>query len=144
MSLWKEWIAIGLDNGFVVKSDKRKIKKEDLPKDIVFPFPQDDDFELEIVYWRKNWGLRGAILDIIGKGENETYYYPVDTPEEVFNIVHAIFSFMNEVDWEMKGDSIWTYDEIKPILERDIINLILMIPFMRKNPDVYLEFYDSY
>ena len=51
---------------------------------------------------------------------------------------------MNEVDWEMKGESIWTYEEIKPTLERDIINLILMIPFMRENPDVYLEFYDSY
>jgi len=51
---------------------------------------------------------------------------------------------MDEKVWEYGGDSIWTYDEIRSRLERDIINLILMIPFMQENPDVYLEFYDSY
>lgn len=135
---------MGLDNGFYVRSRKRSLTRENLPKEIVFPFSEDIGGPLEIIYWRKNWGLREAVLDIIGKGDNKTCCWPIDTPKEVFNIVHAIFSFMNEVDWEMKGESIWTYEEIKPTLERDIVNLILMIPFMRENPDVYLEFYDSY
>ena len=51
---------------------------------------------------------------------------------------------MDEKVWEDEGNSIWTYDEIRPQLERDIINLILIISFMRDNPDIYLEFYDSY
>ena len=135
---------MGLDNGFRVMSDKRKITREDLPKGIDYPFEDDYDFVPEIVYWRKCWGLRDAVLDIISEHDSEGYCYQINTPKEIFNIVYTIFSFMNEVDWEMKGRSIWTYDEIRPRLERDIINLILIIPFMRDNPDVYLEFYDSY
>ena len=51
---------------------------------------------------------------------------------------------MDESTWNTYGESIWEYDEIKPTLKQNIINLILMIPFIQKNPDVYLEFYDSY
>ena len=135
---------MGLDNGFVVKSDKREIKREDLPKDIIFPFSQDYGFAPEIVYWRKNWGLRNAVLDYISNKDSEDGTYQIDTIDQILGIVHIIFEFMDEVDWEMRGESIWTYEEIKPTLERDVINLVLMIPFMQENPDVYLEFYDSY
>lgn len=137
-------MKMGLDNGFVVKSNKRKITREDLPKEIDYPFTDDFDFVPEIVYWRKCWGLRGAVLDIISEHDSENYCYQIDTLELIFKIVNVIFGFMDEKVWEDEGDSIWTYDEIRPRLERDIINLILIIPFMRDNPDVYLEFYDSY
>lgn len=96
------------------------------------------------MYWRKCWGLRGAVLDIISEHDSENYCYQIDTPEQIFKIVNVIFGFMDEKVWEDEGDSIWTYDEIRSRLEQDIINLILMIPFMRDNPDTYLEFYDSY
>lgn len=135
---------MGLDNGFVVKSGRREIYREDLPKDIIFPFPQDYGFAPEIVYWRKNWGLRDAVLDYIEDKESEDGTYQIDTIDQILGIVHIIFEFMDESTWNAYGESIWEYDEIKPTLKQNIINLILMIPFMQKNPDVYLEFYDSY
>lgn len=135
---------MGLDNGFVVMSNKRKITREDLPKEIIYPFNEDYESPPEIVYWRKNWGLRNAVLGKIGNQGRDNYHYEINTPEQLFEIVHVIFSFMDEKVWEDEGQSIWLYDEVKSRLEQDIINLILMIPFMRVNPDVYLEFYDSY
>lgn len=135
---------MGLDNGFVVKSDKRRITREDLPKDIIFPFSQDYGFAPEIVYWRKNWGLRNAVLDYITNRDSEDGTYQIDTIDQILGIVHIIFEFMDESTWNTYGESIWEYDEIKPTLKQNIINLILMIPFIQKNPDVYLEFYDSY
>lgn len=135
---------MGLDNGFVVMSNKRTLTREDLPKGIIYPFNEDWEEEPEIVYWRKNLGLRNAVLDSIDGQGRDNYHYEINTPEQILEIVHVIFSFMDEKVWEEEGQSIWLYDEIKPRLEQDIVNLILMIPFMRVNPDVYLEFYDSY
>jgi len=135
---------MGLDNGFVVKSNKGKIIREDLPKELIYPFGDDFGYAPEIVYWRKNWGLRTVVLNSLDISNSEGGCFQIDTSEQIFKIIKIIFSFMDEKVWEEEGYSIWTYEEIKPILERDIINLVLMIPFMRENPDVYLEFYDSY
>ena len=135
---------MGLDNGFIVKSNKRKIERENLPNGINYPFENDYGIEPEIVYWRKNWGLRNAVLDYISDRDSESGYYQIDTPEQIFGIVNILFTFMDEYIWEDSGNSIWSYEEIKPILQQNIINLILMIPFMKENPDVYLIFYDSY
>ena len=54
------------------------------------------------------------------------------------------FHFLDKEVWEEEGESIWEYEEVKERLQNDIVNLVLMIPFMKENPDVYLEFYDSY
>jgi len=144
---------MGLDNGFLVKSDKRQFTREDLPHGIDYPFSTDYYHAPEIVYWRKNWGLRNAVIEYLNdaesdKGESnadaEDGYYYVDTPEQVLRIVEIIFHFLDEDNWDEYGDSIWEYEEARPGLQRDIINLILIIPFLRDHPDAYLEFYDSY
>ena len=74
----------------------------------------------------------------------EEYTYEIDTPRQILNIVEIIFHFKDKVAWKDEGRSIWTYSEIEPILQRDIINLTLMVPFIQANPDVYIEFYDSF
>lgn len=135
---------MGLDNGFIVKSTKRKISIDDLPEGIVLPFAGSYNEEgEEIVYWRKNWGLRNVIRRLLNMRE-EQYVYEIDSYRQILDIVEVIFNFKNKRIWEDEGGSIWSYEEIEPILQRDIINLILMVPFMQKNPDVYIEFYDSY
>lgn len=135
---------MGLDNGFIVKSTKRKISIDDLPEGIVLPFAGSYNEEgEEIVYWRKNWGLRNVIRQLLNMRE-EQYVYEIDSYRQILDIVEVIFNFKNKRIWEDEGGSIWSYEEIEPILQRDIINLILMVPFMQKNPDVYIEFYDSY
>ena len=134
---------MGLDNGFRVKSNIRKIERKDLPEDISYPFDEDYNDVPEIVYWRKCWGLRDMVLSILGK-EEEKYVYEIDTTSQIIDIMRGIIEFMNEETWEEEGNSIWTYQEIREHLAYDLVNLSLMIGYMKNNPDVYLEFYDSY
>lgn len=135
---------MGLDNGFYVKSNKREIKREDLPEGIVYPFSEDYGGVPEIVYWRKCWGLRGMTLDIATPKDEKEYYYVIDTPAQVIELIKGLVQFMDEDYWEENADSIWTYDEFKAHLEEDLINFALILSYMNENPDVYLEFYDSY
>lgn len=133
---------MGLDNGIYIKSNHRKITREILPKELIYPFERDYSDGVEILYWRKNWGLRDIIVDnfpIYDEG-----YYIIETSQQVFGLIKIIISFMDKEKWEEDGDSIWSYDEILPILQRDIINLAITAAFMENNPDIYLIFYDSY
>ena len=135
---------MGLDNGFYVKSNKRKITREMLPSVIKYPFEKDYDEQVEIVYWRKNWALRNGVLNILGKRFADEYKYEIDKPETVEQIIELIVTFLDPKKWENEGQSIWTADEARPGLLRDIVNLTAIQVFMEENPDVYLEFYDSY
>ena len=62
----------------------------------------------------------------------------------IFKLISLIVEFMDKKTWEEEGDSIWDYDEELPILRQNVINLAIIAGFMENNPDVYLEFYDSY
>ena len=84
---------MGLDNGFYVKSKKRKITREMLPSIIKYPFDIDYGDNVEIVYWRKNWGLRYGVLDILGKRFEDEYKYEIDKPSTVHQIIVLIAAF---------------------------------------------------
>jgi len=134
---------MGLDNGLYVTSDKRMITREMLPEGIVFPFDNDYGDRVEIAYWRKCWGLRDAILRRFGDLPNE-YITDIDTPEKVMELIEEIASWLDEEKWEDEGRSIWSYDEIRRSLVQNIVNLSIIYTVMLGNPDVYLQFYDSY
>ena len=136
---------MGLDNGIYVKSNRRNLTREDMPQGIVFPF--DEDYNgIEILYWRKNWGLRNAVMNHFGcrSSSVDQYYFNIETPSQVLEFIEIIASFLDEERWEDDGNSIWSYEEERPNLIQNIINLALIHAFMRENPDVYLVFYDSY
>ena len=137
---------MGLDNGIVVKSDKRKITRDDLPPEILYPFDEDYNDNPEILYWRKNWGLRDSIVHYLEAIDNKVQEgtYLIRTYYEIFDIVDIIFHFLDKKVWDEEGESIWEYEEVKERLQDDIVNLVLIISFMKENPDIYLEFYDSY
>jgi len=138
---------MGLDNGIIARSNHRKITREILPEGMVYPLDEkfdNQDGGVEILYWRKNWGLRNKVVNIFPIYKDTGYDYLIETPQQVFELIRIIVSFMNKETWEEDGDSIWNYDEILPILQQDIINLALIASFMKNNPDVYLLFYDSY
>ena len=135
---------MGLDNGIYVRSAHRKITRAMLPEELVYPFDKDYSDGVEILYWRKNWGLRNTVVYTFPTMPGAEYNYIIETPQEVFDLIHIIISFMNKETWEEDGDSIWDYDEILPILQRDVMNLAIIASFMKNNPDVYLVFYDSY
>ena len=136
---------MGLDNGIYVKSNRRNLTREDMPQGIVFPF--DEDYNgIEILYWRKNWGLRNAVMSHFGwrSSSVDQYYFNIETPSQVLEFIEIIASFLDEERWEDEGNSIWSYEEERPNLIQNIINLALIHAFMCENPDVYLVFYDSY
>ena len=115
-----------------------------LPEGLVYPFNEDFSSGVEILYWRKNWGLRNVIVHTFPTEDESDYYYLIETPQQVFELIRIIVSFMNKETWEEDGDSIWDYDEILPTLQQNVINLAIVAAFMKNNPDVYLIFYDSY
>ena len=139
-------LKIGLDNGFYVKSNKRTISREMLPNIIDYPFDTDYNNEVEIVYWRKNWGLRNAVMNHFGwlTASEDQYKFEIDSPMQVLDLIEIIASFLNEETWEDEGNSIWSYKEIRPVLIQNIVNLAAILTVMCENADVYLEFYDSY
>lgn len=136
---------MGLDNGVVVRSSKRPVIRDILPKELIYPFEKEYIAgEVEIVYWRKNWGLRDKVVETFPLCDDGNWEYIIETSQQVFELIRIIVSFMNKETWEEDSDSIWDYDEILPILQRDIINLAIIAAFMKNNPDIYLIFYDSY
>lgn len=138
---------MGLDNGVVVHSNIRNLTREMLPE---LDYPHSTDYcdnGIEIVYWRKNWGLRNEVVNYLSNRSTINEYtgeFIIDTPKQVFDIMKIIISFMNKEKWEQEGDSIWDYEEIIDTLQRDVGNLAIIASFMKNNPDVYLIFYDSY
>ena len=137
---------MGLDNGIYVKSKKRNLTRYDLPEGIAYPFDEDYNGEVEILYWRKNWGLRNAVMNAFGwrAASADQYKFEIDTPDQVIELIKIIVGFMDRETWEEDGDSIWEYDVAINVLKYNIINLAIIAAYMQFNPDVYLEFYDSY
>ena len=137
---------LGLDNGIYVKSNKRKITREMLPSSIIYPFEKDYSGNVEIVYWRKCWGMRNEVMNSFGwhSSDPEQYIFDIDTHEQVLRLIEIIASWINEDRWNEEADSIWDYDEMREILIQNIVNLSMIYIFMATNPDIYLEFYDSY
>lgn len=135
---------MGLDNGFIVTSNKRKITRDMLPSCLDYPFDSkyDDGQGPEIIYWRKYWGLRNQIVHLCKTNDN--FYYIIDDVKQIDDIIKIITYFLNEEVWDNEGQSIWTYDEVKATLKNNIADLIIIKNFIVDNPDVFLLFYDSY
>ena len=137
---------MGLDNGFYVKSNKRKITRDMLPANIIYPFETDYNDEVEIVYHRKDWGWRNEIMNTFGwrNASEDQWKFEIDTPEDVMTLMEITAGWLDCERWESEGNSIWDYSESRRHLLEDIINFALIYGFMLTNPDIYLEFYDSY
>ena len=144
---------MGLDNGFYVRSNRRAITREILPKGINYPFEYDYEKNMvEVIYHRKDWGWRNSIMERFNwvdpnycdDAEDVDFNYLIETPEQVLTLIELTASWLNEARWEEEGRSIWEYDIAREHLMRDIITLVLLYGFMQQNPDVFLEFYDSY
>lgn len=74
----------------------------------------------------------------------DQWKFEIETPEQVLDLIELTAQWLDKDRWEEEGDSIWEFDEEKHFLIRDIANLAIIYGFMKENPDIYLEFYDSY
>ena len=136
---------MGLDNSFLVSRPKRE--KPYCFSPILSRFERCDyDYMskevYEVFYFRKCWGIRGAILSIL-ESHQDNVTNPV-LPREIPNLIAILKRFNNEKYWDEWANSIWDYDDIKKNLRRYIWNLRLLRILMFFHPDYKLSFEDSY
>ena len=130
---------MGLDNGIYIKGYRKKpfYVKDDL---------YDQSNQIDLAYWRKYWGLRNDIINII----YENYY---GNDSEVLlseNQIKKIRTLIMEITFSKKRylescSGYWDYN-IYSVLRgiRQMINLTWAARQVRKNPEVEVFWYDSY
>ena len=130
---------MGLDNGIYIKGYRKKpfYVKDDL---------YDQSNQIDLAYWRKYWGLRNDIINII----YENYY---GNDSEVLlseNQIKKIRNLIMEITFSKKRylescGGYWDYN-IYSVLQgiRQMINLTWAARQVRKNPEVEVFWYDSY
>ena len=130
---------MGLDNGIYIKGYRKKpfYVKDDL---------YDQSNQIDLAYWRKYWGLRNDIINII----YENYY---GNDSEVLlseNQIKKIRNLIMEITLSKKRylescGGYWDYN-IYSVLRgiRQMINLTWAARQVRKNPEVEVFWYDSY
>ena len=130
---------MGLDNGIYIKGYRKKpfYVKDDL---------YDQSNQIDLAYWRKYWGLRNDIINII----YENYY---GNDSEVLlseNQIKKIRTLIMEITFSKKRylescSGYWDYN-IYSVLRgiRQMINLTWAARQVRKNPEAEVFWYDSY
>ena len=126
---------MGLDNGIVFQNDVGI----DAPFWVKIESCNYD--ETEVCYWRKCWGIRNAVINLF---DNEDQYMYMLDRDTVIQIGKILKQFSNKKYWETHGHSIWEWSEIKRRLRRQRIALHWLARCMKKYPDLYVYFYDSY
>ena len=127
---------MGLDNGIILYcSDEDYLK---------FPYPDTDDLGKtckHIAYWRKCWNIRRDIINKLHYKDGE--YSNIDL-EDVSALIRLLKPYLNENYWNENDDSIWDYEEMFDKTYEILINLEYLKKYMKDNPSVKCEFYDSY
>lgn len=139
----KRKIKMGLDNGIILKLEDNKLP-EDFPTSIdKYSLEKvEKDGELEIAYWRKCWGIRAAIIGVLHMPANE-YEHQVEA-DDVPAIRRELHKFLYPEYWEENADSIWEYNEYIEWMLDIMLNLKWLENYMKKHPNAYVYFYDSY
>ena len=75
----------------------------------------------------------------------DQYKFKLENPADVLTLIELTAGWLDKERWEDEGNSIWEYENsARKHLIEDISNLAILYGWMLNNPDVYLEFYDSY
>ena len=136
---------MGLDNGIYVKQ-KGDFNKEEVPSYVMLEYYASEPDTAYVCYWRKCWNIRGFILDKIDDvcDENKDYELSITNIDEIINIIVNYLDGTYSWDDEDFGGSIWTFEEIIPILAQDIVNLGWLKSYLTTHPQAVAYFYDSY
>lgn len=105
----------------------------------------------EVCYWRNSHGLINDILTYLKfvYPDKKHYYIVYLSSIDIFNIRQIIMSWQDKKKWNLEGNSIWSYKEIKKKLRTDVERLTFILGMLEtmdkeeiKNFKIY--FYDSY
>lgn len=140
---------MGLDNGIYWKPRNNKEKNVAFPDYVeINEFNYDSlEDEYEICYWRKCWGLRNRILNIIsnavGKDGEKCGYELIRA--DLVQIQQMLIDYLRYPNRWDEENNFWSFDDIKQDLMQNIINLGWMIDYMRlESPMAFVYFMDSY
>lgn len=125
---------MGLDNLITAKGIK------EVPW-FVKTFNNSDD-SIDVCYWRKCWNIRNAIVNKLHIPQ-DGYCYDLDS-EDLIAIAKILIKFSSREYWEQEDDSIWSYEEMKDNINQHIINVIWLATYKENNPEVIIQFIDSY
>lgn len=138
--------TIGLDNGIVIRGD--------LPtKDDDVPFTMElHTNQIEVAYWRKYWGLRNKIIDVLCRNyerdsrETQCDYEWRLNHHDVLDIIELVQQEMHKAtfeEWENDSGCIWSWAESLPNNARNLAHLYWLVEWMQDN-ECEVIFYDSY
>lgn len=131
---------MGLDNGIMV------CRKDNLPFGIRHldydGWRKEHHLDIEIAYWRKCWGIRRTILDILGVSSEDDSEFEMNGCE-VLAVIRALKT-INKKNWEERAGDYWTWEEYKNTHRWNIRRLKRLARIMRRHPDLEVYFYDSY
>lgn len=149
---------MGLDNGIVVKT-KEQSQVFDWVQKTVFKASDEPTlvydegeykYEYDITYWRKCYGIRSFILSVYRRNHpddkiDDRYSYNLTT-DDIKDIQwflhHCIIS---EQYYNDQANSIWEYEDLRPILEQQVRSLeILLQEIAKQGNNIKVIFYDSY
>lgn len=128
---------IGLDNGIIIIGKYNELAKIFGPD----PLNANNKENYEICYWRKCWGIRDAIikeLKVNGNGEFKL------SKDNILAIINILVYFFDEKIWNNEADSIWSFEEIRECLLKQISNLYNLLAYWNSHPNLEVYFYDSY
>lgn len=147
---------MGLDNGITLrlKKDSFTIKETNaLNKFNVVGFNSENEntFDIDLLYWRKCWNIRGEIFDFLADNgynvNNDTYEYDLSI-DMMLKLAKRLESILKPSWWSDNCDSIWSWDECGKNYIRDLkscIKALKALKKMNKSEDSYrIFFYDSY
>lgn len=143
---------MGLDNGILLKiKDSKKFGSDRLP--VWMPRQEWEDkneYDWEILYWRKCWNVRGEILDYfwhndIATRDNNEYEWAFSL-EQFSGLCDKLNACYNRKWWKENDSSIWSWDECGANYKAKLRLARKLIRFLKdKDPDSYeIYFYDSY
>ena len=127
---------MGLDVGIVLKAN---LENEKLPWFV--NLESIDDGKVEICYWRKCWGIRGELHNLLHCPENGKV--KIDR-EDIPAIERTIERYMDREYWDLYENSIWTYDGYTLRAVNNVKNLLWLGWYMDEHPDAEVYFYESY
>jgi hypothetical protein len=132
---------MGLDNG--IRIEINEITKKVFPNKVRRGVSYYTG-TIEIAYWRKCWNVRSAIYNCIDAQEENDYCFPLNE-DNIKEIIKALKGF-NSKNWEKGGGSIWSFEEQKPIIKKQIKNLKKLLRAIKRYGIDTFEpyFYDSY
>lgn len=129
---------MGLDNGFILKN----VDKATIPKFIWYDDTYMKENEIVLIYWRKCWGLREAVMNVLHMSDTDGEKQV--EAEDIPAILRKLYPFLSKEYWEDNADSIWTFDEKIDSFIQDILNLKWLEEYMQDHPEITCYFYDSY